>query len=154
MNTKPPPMKHVSKHSLSLDSFIPDEEIYVLALNSKREAFQMAMQVNRHLNICLRRSKTDFICFEPESISFTVFEYENQDEGKAIRLVENLVFQTELSKEVGLFRLAEWDKKYTFFEEYANIPYLLICHDFSFDEVQIMLKKLKEIPGIPTVYSV
>ncbi|MDT8347100.1 MAG: IPExxxVDY family protein, partial [Flavobacteriaceae bacterium] len=151
---KAPPMKHASRHSLSLDSFIPDEEIYVLALNSKREAFQMAMQVNRRLGICLQRSTTDYICSEQQSISYAVFEYENHDAGKALRLVENLVFQPELSKEAGLFQLAEWDKKYALFKEFANIQYLLISHGFTFNEVQIMLKKLKEIPGIPTVYPV
>lgn len=147
-------MKQASKHSLSLDSFIPDEEIYVLALNSKREAFQMAMQVNRHLGIHLKRSSSDLISPEHPSIGFSVFEYENHDEGKLFRLIENLVFQDELNQEVGLFNQTKVEKKYVLFKEYSNIQYILICHAVDFDEIQIIQNKLKEIPGIPTVYTV
>ncbi len=137
-----------------------EEDFILIAIHCSEEAYKMAFLINKHLSMQLKRKKSDLQFINDEKVSsFSLFEYENEQQYSHFYLVENkckLILET--SNPVGSLFEDRNSEKMTIthvLPELKKVDYFLkIESDESSFPLRKLLAQVNEIKEVISAYVV
>lgn len=142
-------------HKLSIEAF-EDSAYEAIAIHTSLEPYRLAFFINKALSILLYK-KTHIVdapkgfnileCFyfEQPEIEVTWWLFENKQASN----------QQDLTREFGLFENEDTKPQAYVLPELKNTHFILkIEGDLETFNLEIVLKKIQEIPSISTVYTI
>ena len=146
----------MAMHKLCMEDF--DQESFTLfAIICKLEDYRMAYMFNKFLDVRLKKRPKN-IDFKSPYASYSLFEYENNDENTFWNLISNIYKSEEESGlDEGLF--FELKSKiinyHNLLPELNNIDFLLkISSDSRLINDKLILNRIQQIPQVVTCYKV
>lgn len=146
-------------HKILLDNDFT-EDFSLVAIHCSEEAYKVAYLLNQHLNLCLRRKKSDLdFSNEGLEVSFPIFEFEDQFQYTNYYLVGNKckskvasmanegeLFEDAASERTTITHLLPECKQADFF--------LKIESDFENIPLRRMMAQINEIKQVISAYEI
>ena len=144
-------------HKLVMDDV--EEDYHLLAIHCSLEEYKLAFFLNRHLQIRLKRARTD-LDFNHGSVQalYPLYSFKEPEKYRTYYLIKNQ-FKGPVKKVVSsgsLFVEEEVSPQVTYLiPEYREVDYFIkIEEDMNAVRAQEILNKIASIPNIVTTYSV
>jgi hypothetical protein len=137
-----------------------EEDFILIAIHCSEEAYKMAFMMNKHLSMQLQRKRKDLKLINDDVISsFSLYEYENEQQYTQFYLVENKCKLTfEKFHAVGsLFEDGNSEKMTVthFLPEFKKVDYFLkIESDFEKFPLRKTLAQINEIKEVISAYVI
>lgn len=143
---------------LNLDDFLDTIDYALIGIHSPLESYRLAYFLNKELQIHLSRQKAD-LDFGNKT-QYEIFEWVDAHKFATWHLVSNTCkVEVEAKKNNNsLFSLQDQraTKTYHLIPEYKTVNYFLKISDDAFTDaqVEVLLKKIQNIPNVVTTYRV
>lgn len=140
----------IKRHLLTLEE--DTKTLYVLAIHSESEDYQLAFQLNKHCNTSFKRSKDDIS--NSQNVLFSRFIWEDlaydtqyallsnkkQIESPAIAINSTALFDLPVRNQVSLF------------PEFKQVDFFIVSNDQT--AIERLFESLKLLPIVSTAYPV
>jgi len=143
-------------HKLQVDDFY-DDAYKLIAIHCRLEDYRLAYLLNKNLELQLRRKEED-IDFQYLKSSYSIFEWNNEEQYITWNLVSNICKKEEesLYSTGTLFQTSEKVlKTYHLISQFKKVDYFIkISNEIQNVNEKLILSKLQTIPQIITSYTV
>lgn len=143
-------------HKLQVDDFY-DDAYKLIAIHCRLEDYRLAYLLNKNLELQLRRKEED-IDFQYLKSSYSIFEWNNEEQYITWNLVSNVCKKEEesLYSTGTLFQTSEKVlKTYHLISQFKKVDYFIkISNEIQNVNEKLILSKLQTIPQIITSYTV
>ncbi len=143
-------------HKLQVDDFY-DDAYKLIAIHCRLEDYRLAYLLNKNLNLKLTR-KEDDLDFQYLKSSYSIFEWNNDDQYVTWNLVSNVCKKEEesLYSSGTLFQVNEKVlKTYHLISQFKKVDYFIkISDEIQNVNEKLIMNKLQAIPQIITSYAV
>lgn len=143
---------------LILDDFFEEEEFSLIGIHCTIEDYRLAFQLNKSLNIKLKREDKDIDNFKLKT-NYPIFEWEDDEQFKTWSLVSNsckVLYKQQNDNIESLFNFTETSiKTHHLVSEYSKANFLLkINNELDLKREKLILDKILNIDQVITAYSI
>ncbi len=135
-------------HRISEELFVDSFDL--IALHSNMECYALAYHINKVFQILLVRAKKDL---EISTLSYPIFEYNDEVNDEDWYLVKNVVQQEENDENQGLFGNSTTVKLSYLLAERKEVNYLLKLYPENSVEIKKRVQAIRTIPKVSMAYQ-
>jgi len=139
--------------SLEIDEF-SDDDYTLIGIHATLEDFQLAYLINKKLKFYLKRADFNIeVKRKSEVLSYTIFEYSNEELSYNVYLLSNTVISENELNNFGLFDTLE--TKSFLIAEKKNVDFFIKIEGFITDEIVTnFINQINTIPQVITSYTI
>jgi len=139
--------------SLEIDEF-SDDDYTLIGIHATLEDFQLAYLINKKLKFYLKRADFNIeVKRKSEVLSYTIFEYCNEELSYNVYLLSNTVISENELNNFGLFDTLE--TKSFLIAEKKNVDFFIKIEGFITDEIVTnFINQINTIPQVITSYTI